>query len=120
MGDGLNDGLALAGAGLGIAVGQSSSASSMAAAVYLPEGVQGVPATLALAQRAKKLMLQNLGWALTYNMLVIPLAIAGFIQPVLAALAMSLSSVCVLFNSMRMQRGLTESADINITPVSKT
>lgn len=112
VGDGLNDGLALAGAGLGIAVGQSSSASSMAAAVYLPEGVQAVPATLALAQRAKKLMLQNLGWALTYNMLVIPLAIAGFIQPVLAALAMSLSSVCVLLNSLRMQRRLTESADI--------
>lgn len=118
VGDGLNDGLALAGAGLGIAVGQSSSASSMAAAVYLPEGVQGVPATLVLAQRAKKLMLQNLGWALMYNMLVIPLAIAGFIQPVLAALAMSLSSVCVLFNSMRMQRRLTESAEIN--PAKKT
>lgn len=113
VGDGLNDGLALAGAGLGIAVGHSSSASSMAAAVYLPEGVQGVPATLALAHRAKKLMLQNLGWALTYNLLVIPLAIAGFIQPVLAALAMSLSSVCVLLNSLRMQRRFPESSAIH-------
>lgn len=103
IGDGLNDGLALAGAQLGIAVGQANSATGIAAAVYLPDGIAQVPATIALAQRARKLMYQNLFWALAYNGCVIPLAIFGWIHPVIAAVAMSLSSVCVLLNSMRMQ-----------------
>lgn len=103
VGDGLNDGLALAGAGLGIAVGQANSATGMAAAVYLPDGVQQVPTTLTLAKRARKLMYENLFWALAYNSCVIPLAIFGWIYPVIAAVAMSLSSLCVLLNSVRMQ-----------------
>ncbi|WP_227875058.1 heavy metal translocating P-type ATPase [Oceanisphaera profunda] len=103
VGDGLNDGLALAGAGLGIAVGQANSATGMAAAVYLPDGVQQVPTTLKLAKRARKLMYENLFWALAYNSCVIPLAIFGWIHPVIAAVAMSLSSLCVLLNSVRMQ-----------------
>ncbi|WP_238528948.1 heavy metal translocating P-type ATPase [Glaciecola punicea] len=104
VGDGLNDGLALAGARLGIAVGRASSATAMAAAVYLPNSINRVPATLLLAQKARTLMYQNLFWALTYNVLLIPLAVWGWVHPVIAALAMSLSSLCVLFNSMRMQR----------------
>ncbi|MBO1519513.1 heavy metal translocating P-type ATPase [Oceanisphaera pacifica] len=101
VGDGLNDGLALAGAGLGIAVGQASSATGMAAAIYLSEGVTRVPVTLELAYQSRTLMYQNLFWALAYNALVIPLALWGWIHPVIAAIAMSLSSVCVLFNSVR-------------------
>lgn len=104
VGDGLNDGLALAGARLGIAVGQSTSATGMAAAVYLSNGISRVPAVLRLAHRARTLMYQNLFWALSYNMLVIPLAVWGWVHPVNAAIAMSLSSVCVLFNSTHMQR----------------
>lgn len=103
VGDGLNDGLALAGAGLGIAVGQANSATGMAAAVYLPDGIKEVPATLKLAKRARKLMYENLFWALAYNGCVIPLAVGGWIHPVIAAVAMSLSSLCVLLNSVRMQ-----------------
>ena len=103
VGDGLNDGLALAGAGLGIAVGHANSATGMAAAIYLPDGVEQVPTTLKLAKRARKLMYENLFWALSYNSCVIPLAILGWIHPVIAAVAMSLSSVCVLLNSVRMQ-----------------
>ncbi|MGO2088989.1 MAG: heavy metal translocating P-type ATPase [Oceanisphaera sp.] len=101
VGDGLNDGLALAGARLGIAVGQASSATGMAAAVYLPNSMIRVPATLQIAHRARTLMYQNLFWALAYNALVIPLAVWGWIHPVIAAVAMSLSSLCVLFNSVR-------------------
>jgi P-type E1-E2 ATPase len=56
VGDGLNDGLALAGARLGIAVGNAASATGAAAAVYLTESIEKVPATLLLAQRARKLM----------------------------------------------------------------
>ncbi len=103
VGDGLNDGLALAGARLGIAVGNAASATGAAAAVYLTESIARVPATLQLAQRARKLMYQNLFWAVSYNALVIPLAIMGWVQPVIAAIAMSLSSLCVLLNSLRMQ-----------------
>ena len=103
VGDGLNDGLAIACASLGIAVGQANSATGMAAAVYLPDGVPQVPTTLKLAKRARTLMYENLFWALAYNSGVIPLAIAGWIHPVFAAVAMSLSSLCVLFNSLRMQ-----------------
>ncbi|WP_298450823.1 cation-translocating P-type ATPase [uncultured Marinobacter sp.] len=104
VGDGLNDGLALAGARLGIAVGNAASATGAAAAVYLTESIDKVPATLQLAQRARKLMYQNLFWAVGYNALVIPLAVMGWIQPVIAAVAMSLSSLCVLLNSLRMQK----------------
>ena len=103
VGDGLNDGLALAGARLGIAVGQASSATGMAAAVYLPGSITRVPATLRLALRARTLMYQNLFWAVAYNALVIPMAVWGWVHPVIAAIAMSLSSLCVLFNSVRMQ-----------------
>lgn len=103
VGDGLNDGLALAGARLGIAVGSAAPASGEAAAVYLTRSLAQVPTTLLLAQRARKLMYQNLFWAVGYNAMVIPLAVMGWIQPVIAAIAMSLSSLCVLLNSLRMQ-----------------
>lgn len=104
VGDGLNDGLALAGARLGIAVGSAAPATGEAAAVYLTESIAKVPTTLRLAQRARTLMHQNLFWAVGYNALVIPLAVMGWIQPVIAAIAMSLSSLCVLLNSLRMQK----------------
>jgi len=104
VGDGLNDGLALASARLGIAVHSASTSASSAAAVYLPDGLARIPTTLQFAHRARKLMRQNLVWAIGYNGLALPLAIAGWVQPVVAAIAMTLSSLCVLFNSMRMQR----------------
>ena len=120
VGDGLNDGLALAGARLGIAVGNAASATGAAAAVYLTESITKVPDTLLLAQRARKLMRQNLFWAVSYNALVVPLAVIGWVQPVIAAIAMSLSSLCVLLNSLRMQKQLPDDAlhtspDANIT-----
>jgi len=117
VGDGLNDGLALAGARLGIAVGNAASATGAAAAVYLTESIAKVPATLLLARRARKLMYQNLFWAVGYNALVIPLAVIGWIQPVIAAIAMSLSSLCVLLNSLRMQRQLSDEDPNNTPPV---
>lgn len=104
VGDGLNDGLALASAQLGIAVHSASTSASSAAAVYLPDGLMRVPTTLQFAHRARKLMRQNLVWAIMYNGIALPMAIAGWVQPVVAAIAMTLSSLCVFINSMRMQR----------------
>ncbi|WP_417501815.1 heavy metal translocating P-type ATPase [Marinobacter sp.] len=118
VGDGLNDGLALAGARLGVAVGSAASATGAAAAIYLTESIGKVPATLQLAKRARKLMYQNLFWAVGYNALVIPLAVTGWIQPVIAAIAMSLSSLCVLLNSLRMQKQLVGDAPATPAAVS--
>lgn len=103
IGDGLNDGLALVSAHLGIAVGKANASSHLAAAVYLPDGIGEVPFILTHAKQAHKLMQQNLAWALGYNLLMIPLALFGFIQPVFAAIAMTLSSLCVLLNSSRLR-----------------
>ncbi len=105
VGDGLNDGLALARAPLGIAVGSATSAASQAGAVYLPEGLARIPQTLQLARQARRLMQHNLYWAIGYNAMAIPLAIAGWVAPVVAALAMTLSSLCVLANSLRIRKG---------------
>lgn len=105
VGDGVNDGLALAGARLGIAAGGASVTASQAAAVTLPDGLARIPDTLCLARRARRLMRGNLGWAVGYNALAIPLAMAGWIAPVIAAVAMTLSSLCVLANSLRIRNG---------------
>lgn len=105
VGDGVNDGLALAGARLGIAVGAATATASQAAAVTLPDGLIRLPDTLRLARRARRLMRGNLGWAIGYNTLAIPLAVAGWIAPVIAAVAMTLSSLCVLANSLRIRSG---------------
>src|SRR5690554_441788 len=118
VGDGLNDGLALAGARLGVAVGNAASVTGAAAAIYLTESIGKVPVTLQLAKRARKLMYQNLFWAVGYNALVIPLAVTGWIQPVIAAIAMSLSSLCVLLNSLRMQKQLVGDAPATPAAVS--
>jgi len=103
VGDGLNDGLALASATLGIAVGEEAHpVTSAASAIYLSGSINKLELTLSMAKRARLLMRQNLAWAVGYNVVVIPIAAMGWVQPVIAAIAMSLSSLCVLFNSLRM------------------
>jgi heavy metal translocating P-type ATPase len=103
VGDGMNDGLALAGATLGVSVGRANTITSMACAIYLSGSLPQLELTLHIAQRARRLMRQNLGWAIGYNLLIIPTAMMGWIQPVIAAAAMSISSLCVLLNSVRMR-----------------
>lgn len=106
VGDGLNDGLALATATLGIAVGEANTATSSAGAIYLTDSINKLGLTLNMAKRARLLMRQNLVWAVGYNAMVIPIAAIGWVQPVIAAIAMSLSSLCVLFNSLRMRMSI--------------
>ncbi len=103
VGDGMNDGLALATAKLGVAVAGADPTARAAAAVLLPDGPGSLPAMLALARGAWRTMQQNLAWALAYNAVALPLAVAGFVHPALAAVAMSLSTVCVLGNSLRFR-----------------
>jgi len=111
VGDGINDAGALAQADAGIAMGTGAELAQEAGDVLLLRTrPSSIPAALGLARETLRIMRQNLGWAVGYNLLGIPLA-AGLLYPAfhvllspwLAAAAMALSSVCVLGNSLRLR-----------------
>ena len=111
VGDGINDAAALAQADAGIAMGAGADLAQEAGDVLLLRAQPAaIPAALELARETVRIMRQNLGWAVGYNLIGIPLA-AGLLYPAfhilltpwLAAAAMALSSVCVLGNSLRLR-----------------
>lgn len=105
VGDGVNDAAALAGADLSIAMGSGADVAKEAADITIVNSdIRSIGAAIRISAQTLRIIKENLAWAFGYNVVAIPVAVAGFIVPGIAAAAMASSSVIVVANSLRLRR----------------
>ena len=104
LGDGINDAPLLASAGASIALTDASELTrAQCDGLVIGQDLNAVPDALELAQKTRRVIRQNLSWAIGYNASVLPLAMIGWLPAWGAALGMSLSSLLVVFNALRLR-----------------
>ena len=104
FGDGINDAPTLAATDVSMTFSNATDlAKNHSDFILLSKGFTQLAPAFQLMQKTRKIILQNLGWAIAYNIIAVPAAVMGFVTPWMAAIGMSLSSLLVVLNSLRLK-----------------